>query len=178
MNQILLKTTGEMLYGQNLITRKPQLFLGYPVFLDKDYTFRHFFQLLETYPILADLNPFFSSYLEMVRACPASGCHCDFIDWIELNRTVEMIGFPGQPRMTIYSSLVGIQKNRPLEIKPYGLNNLLDLPLKLGKLKHVVFGDTVDEFEFETVFNLFDIIDGIAWELSFHNMPKECRISL
>ncbi len=178
MDQILLKTTGDMVYGRNQISQKPQLFLGYRVSLDPAYTLRNFFQLLENYPVLADMNPFCSSFLEQYRACPKSGCRCDGIDWIEFSRTVEMIGFPGRPSMTIYVSLQGMQRNKPYDIKPFGLDNLLDLPLKLGKLRHVVFGDRLDTFEFETVFNLFEIIDGIAWELSFHNMPKECRIRL
>jgi hypothetical protein len=56
------------------------------------------------------------------------------------------------------------------------LENLLDLPVKLGRLKHVIFGDRVDIFEFDTVYTLFEFIDGIAWELSFHGTPKQCEI--
>ena len=62
------------------------------------------------------------------------------------------------------------------EIKSIQLPNLLDLPLKLGKLKHIVFGDRVDIFEFDTVFTLFEFIDGVAWELSFHGTPDQCAI--
>mgnify|MGYP001070394922 CR=1 FL=1 len=57
-----------------------------------------------------------------------------------------------------------------------GLPCLLDMPLRLGKLRHVIFGDRVDLFEFDTVFNLFELIDGIAWELSFQNLPQTCDI--
>ena len=52
----------------------------------------------------------------------------------------------------------------------------MDMPLKLGVLKHIVFGDKVDVFEFETVFNLFEFIEGIIWELSFQGTPKECTL--
>ena len=50
------------------------------------------------------------------------------------------------------------------------------MPLKLGMLKHIIFGDKVDVFEFDTVFSLFEFIDGIVWELSFHGTPKECAL--
>jgi hypothetical protein len=50
------------------------------------------------------------------------------------------------------------------------------MPLRLGKLKHVVFGDKIDVFEFETVFSLFEFIDGVAWELSFHGAPEACEL--
>ena len=50
------------------------------------------------------------------------------------------------------------------------------MPLRLGKLRHVIFGDLVDSFEFDTFFNLFELIDGIAWDLSFHNRPRACQL--
>ena len=56
------------------------------------------------------------------------------------------------------------------------LDSLLDLPLKLGKLKHIVFGDRVDIFEFDTVYTLFEFIDGIAWQLGFHAAPEQCEL--
>jgi hypothetical protein len=34
----------------------------------------------------------------------------------------------------------------------------------------------MDVFEFETVFTLFEFIDGIAWELSFHGTPDACDL--
>ena len=49
-------------------------------------------------------------------------------------------------------------------------------PVRLGSLRHVVFGDSVDVFEFDTVFTLFEFIDGIAWELSFQNTPITCEL--
>jgi len=62
------------------------------------------------------------------------------------------------------------------ELKSFHMQSLLDMPVKLGMLKHIVFGDKVDVFEFDTVFSLFEFIDGIVWELSFHGTPKECAL--
>ena len=87
-----------------------------------------------------------------------------------------MIGFPGKPRLEIYHSLYGLQGVNFHEIKDFPLEALLDMPLRLGKLKHVVFGDKVDLFEFDTVFTLFELIDAILWELSFHGTLLACEI--
>ena len=87
-----------------------------------------------------------------------------------------MIGFPGQPRLEIYNSLCGIRAGKTFEIRSFHLENILDMPLQLGRLKHIVFGDKVEIFEFDTIFNLFELIEGIVWELSFHATPRECAL--
>jgi hypothetical protein len=86
-----------------------------------------------------------------------------------------MIGVP-KKRLEIYSAIRGMHKSDSVEIRSLQLTSLLDMPLKLGRLKHVVFGDRVDIFEFDTVFTLFEFIDGITWELSFHVIPEQCEL--
>jgi hypothetical protein len=86
-----------------------------------------------------------------------------------------MIGVPDK-RLEIYNSLFGVQAGATTEIKSMQLAGLLDIPLKLGRLKHIVFGDRVDIFEFETVYTLFEFIDGIAWQLGFHATPEQCEL--
>ena len=93
----------------------------------------------------------------------------------QFSKTVEMIGFP-EKRLEIYNTFSGVYENEAYEIRSLQLDNLLDLPVKLGPLKHVIFGDPVELFEFDTVFTLFEFIDGIAWELSFHVIPTQCEI--
>jgi hypothetical protein len=34
----------------------------------------------------------------------------------------------------------------------------------------------MDAFEFDTVFTLFELIDAIVWELSFHGSLQACDI--
>ena len=41
---------------------------------------------------------------------------------------------------------------------------------------HVVLGDTVSILEFDTAYGLFEFIEGVAWELGFHHVPKNCTI--
>ena len=93
--------------------------------------------------------------------------------WI--SKTIEMIGVP-EKRLEIYNSFSGVNGNEVFEIRSLQLDQLLDLTVTLGRLKHIIFGDRVDIFEFETVFTLFEFIDGIAWALSFQVIPTRCEI--
>ena len=177
MNEITLTSDGVIVSdGRPAEAGRPLMFLSAQVKLASDYTLRGFFKLIEKYPLLSELNPFFAASLEQYRKSPAGGCHEPSLDCLLLTKTIEMIGFPGKPRLEIYHSLYGLQGLNFHEIKDFPLENLLDMPLTLGKLKHVVFGDKVDIFEFDTVFTLFEMIDAILWELSFHGTLLACEI--
>ena len=131
--------------------------------------------MLDQYSLLIDLNAFFPDYTEQYHKCPPEGCAAGAPEYLKFSKTVEMIGFP-EKRLEIYNTFAGVYENEAYEIRSLQLDSLLDLPVKLGKLKHVIFGDTVDLFEFDTVFTLFEFIDGITWELSFHVIPTQCEI--
>ena len=177
MNEITLTTDGTIVSdGKQVEACRPLMFLSAQVKLASDCTLRSYFQLIENYPLLSELNPFFADSLEQYRKSPVGGCQDPSLDDLMLAKTVEMIGFPGKPRLEIYHSLYGRQGVELHEIKDFPLENLLDMPLRLGKLKHVVFGDKVDLLEFETVFTLFELIDAIMWELSFHGTLLSCEI--
>lgn len=177
MNEITLKNDGFLENRDKKVEGEPLIYLGFKVSLDEDYTLRSCFRMLEKYELLAKLNPFCGFLMEQYGDAPESGCRFDGIESIEVGKTVEMIGFPGEPRIEIYSTVVGKSGDEAFEIKPFALENLLDVNVKLGRLKHVMLGDKIDQFKFDTVINLFEFIDGIMWELSFHNIPRECRIS-
>jgi hypothetical protein len=153
-------------------------YLGFRIVFKEKCSVRSFFRMLERYPELAKLNPFCPGFLNHFRSCPQQGCWIDGIDQLELLRTVDMVGYPGNPHMQIFVSLEGRFGKEVCDIKAYWLEQLLDLPLVLGHLKHRVFGDKMDAFDFETSFNLFELIDGICWQLSFHNLPEHCRIMI
>lgn len=176
MNTVTLGTDGLLLVNGQAVGSRPLMFLNAQVLLSANYTLRSFFQMIERYPIFVDLNVFFTTCMESYRSCPAGGCHDQSIDYLLLSKTIEMIGFPGPPRLEIYHSLYGVQGSQLSEVRFYPLETLLDVPLKLGKLKHVVFGDKMDMFEFDTVFTLFEFIDAIVWELSFHGSLQACEI--
>ncbi len=176
MNTVMLSETGQLFAEGRAVDTRPLMFLNARVLLSEDCTLRSYFKLIERYPIFSDLNAFFSTCMEYYRSCPAGGCHDPSLDYLMLTKTIEMIGFPGDPRLEIYHSLYGVQDSNLTEIRLLTLEMLLDAPLKLGKLKHVVFGDKMDMFEFDTVFTLFELIDAIVWELSFHGSLLACDI--
>ena len=176
MNTILLNADGGLFYGEGLLEGDPLPFLGFRVDLAKGCRLRSFFSMLERYPVLVRLNPFSPSYLTSFQSCPSSGCRFENSAHLELSRKAEMTGFPGDPGMQIFISFEGFRGGESRDIKPFWLEQLLDMPLVLGGLKHRVFGDTIDEFDFDSAFNLFELIDGICWQLSFHNLPETCRV--
>jgi len=175
MNAVTLKKDGALnLNGKTVATDAIDL-LSCQIVLEDVYTLRSFFKMLNKYTLLAKLNAFFPSYMDQYHSCPEQGCDAGLLDYLEFGKTVEMIGVPDK-RLEIYHSLFGVQAGKTTEIKSMQLASLLDLPLKLGKLKHIVFGDRVDIFEFDTVYTLFEFIDGIAWQLGFHATPEQCEL--
>jgi hypothetical protein len=176
MNTIILKSDGALAQDDQPIAADPLVYLGHKVELGQDYTLRSFFKMVERYPVFTNLNAFLPECMGLYRDCPGGECLAPGVGHLELFKTVEMMGFPGEPRLEIYHTLCGVEGKDTCEIKAFPLENLLDMPVHIGKLKHVVFGDKVDVLEFDTVFNLFEFIEGIVWQLSFHRSPKECAL--
>jgi len=176
MNTVRIRTDGMLADGDRVVQTSPLGCLGLKVDLEPGFILRSFFAMVTAYPLLAEVSPFLPALMEQVRSCPASGCSASGLQRLQLGRAVDMIGFPGPPRLEIYTVFQGIDLGNTVEIKPYGLEDLLDIGVELGPTRHMVFGDKVDVFEFASVFNLFELIDGIAWSLSFHGTPRQCRI--
>lgn len=177
MNRVILQADGQLSYDDHPIQAGPLRYLGFEVVLAPACTLRSFFQCMARHPGMAALNPFLDSFLEYYQRCPANGCTYAEIDHLALSRTVEIIGYPAPARMELSVSLEGFRGVDRHDILVYGLESLLDIPLKLGCLNHVVFGDQLNTMQFDTVFNLFELIDGICWQLSFHNLPATCRLA-
>ena len=176
MEGLTLKSDGTILLKGRPFAGDPLAFLNHQVQLEEGYSLRHFFRLFDVHDDLKRLSVFAPACLGRYREGPESGCTVDEFDCLELSKTVEMIGFPGRPALEIYMSFQGIRGKNAQELKFFPLERLLDMPVSLGLLKHIIFGDKVDVFEFETVYTLFEFIDGIAWALSFHNTPEQCGI--
>jgi hypothetical protein len=175
MNAVTLKKDGAINLNGKTVRSDALELLSFQIALEKGYTLRSFFEMLDKYTLFAKLNAFFPTYTEQYHSCPEQGCDADLLDYLEFGKTVEMIGAPDK-RLEIYHALFGVHASEATEIKSMQLDSLLDLPLKLGRLKHIVFGDRVDIFEFDTVYTLFELIDGIGWELSFHATPEQCEL--
>ena len=175
MNAVTLKKDGAINLNGKTVRSDALELLSFQIALEKGYTLRSFFEMLDKYTLFAKLNAFFPTYIKQYHSCPEQGCETGLLDYLEFGKTVEMIGVPDK-RLEIYNALFGVHASKASEIKSMQLDTLLDLPLKLGRLKHIVFGDRVDIFEFDTVYTLFELIDGIGWELSFHATPEQCEL--
>lgn len=175
MHEVSLKRDGTIQYNQSAVGSEVLKYLSYQIRLEEKYSLRSFFKMIEKYELLGKLNSFLPTGIEQYLSCPEQGCESVMIDYLEFSKTVEMIGYPDR-KLEIYSSIRGMLEKDAVEIRSLQLNSLLDMPLRLGRLKHVVFGDRVDIFEFDTVFTLFEFIDGITWDLSFHVIPEQCEL--
>lgn len=176
MNTITLTQDGAIQCNGVPLSSSPVKYLNHQVELGDAFTLRSYFKMLERYPLLSEINDFYPVLREQIAKCPEDGCTWPDFECLIFTKTVEIIGFPHEPRLEIFSTLRGAQNGGEGEIRSLMLENILDMPIRLGKLKHIVFGDKVDEFLFETVFTLFEFIDGITWELSFQNGSNGCII--
>jgi hypothetical protein len=176
MNRVTLCADGTLTVDAGKVAEQPLRYLGWQLQLDGHCTLRSYFRLLNAYAPLTRLGDFFTILLEQYGRCPQQDCHWPDFNCLEFGKVVEMIGFPGDPRLEIYNALRGVKDDKTEEIRALPFEVLMDMPIRLGRLKHVIFGDSVDTFMFDTVFSLFEFIDGIAWELSFHGTPPECQI--
>ena len=182
MQTVLLTGDGRILRGGDEPRGSVLPLLRLPVELAEGYTLASFFALVSKHSQLTELSEFLPGLLERAGPAPdaaeggGAGPGDAAVDALTLSRTVEMVGFPGKPRMEIYTSLAGTRDGDAVELRHLQVEDLLGAPLGLGPLRHVVLGDDVDIFEFATVYTLFEFIEGVSWALSFHAAPKHCNI--
>lgn len=144
--------------------------------LEDGFTLRGLVCLLNRYPDLQRLSNFAPNLATLPHTVPEESAMTG-LDRLEFSRVVEIIGAPEPPRLEVYHVLRGCMgESDDEEIRGWPVENLLDIPLRMGKLRHVVFGDNVHSFRFETVCTLFDFIDGVIWQLAFHGAPQECAL--
>jgi hypothetical protein len=176
-DEVILREDGQIIGAAGESVGDPLRALGARVELAPGYSLRSFLRMLSSQPDLLRLNDFAPEFAAQYPSWPASGCHPAGIERLEFSRVVELIGHPGPPRLEIYHVLRGvIAGGADMEIKSYPVEALLDAPLRLGLLRHVVFGDRVAEFRFQTVCNLFEFFEGVLWQLAFHGTPQECAL--
>lgn len=175
MNTITITKDGSVICNGKKAENEILPYLSYKVELEEGFTLRSYFKMIEQYPVLEKLNPFFSSFMQQYHISPETDSSSGYMDFLELSKTVEMIGYPGSPRLEVYNAFRGITGKEIIEIKFFQIQTLLNIPVKLGNLKHVVFGDKVDIFEFDTFYNFFEFIDGIAWVSAFMVLQQSAK---
>ncbi len=178
MNEIRLTRDGRLLEkGSQEEAASPLLRLGQPLLLDQDCTLRSYFFMLDHYEALSQLSPFLSPCQEQYRKAPGQGCTASGLDCLELGKTVELIAATGgHPRLEIGTTFQGRLGSKAYDLKDFQMEEILDIPIRLGQLKHVVFGDTVDALYFETSYGLFEFVDAVVWYLSFQGSPAQCKL--
>ena len=137
-------------------------------------TLRSLFRLLESYPSFQKLVPGLDSAVREAKALPAAGCSGPFVEKLCVVKCIEIIGYPGAPRVDVYLRLEG-QGEAPPELRFLRLRDLLDVPLKLGNARHVLLGET-STLVCEASFTLFEVIECIGWELGFEGGSVTCSL--
>jgi hypothetical protein len=155
--------------------------LGNRVQLEEEFSLRSFFALLVRHPELRRMSQFFAVAEAEAERCPTEGCTTPDFTELVFAKTVELTGAPGEPVMNVFTTFRGMLPDegtgpRSGEIRFHSLNMLLDMPIRLGRLRHVVFGDRTSMLECDTTFSLFEIIEGIAWELGFQGGSQQCSL--
>lgn len=173
MENIFLKNDGTIEENGKSVNRVIRC-LGKYVEFESGYKLISFFKMLKNYPELIEINEVLSSLINIVDEKNLS-VNAE-LDRLVFYKTVEMKGFPGKPGINIYSSLKGEKGLNVKDLKFFHLETLLDCELKLGDLNHIVFGDKEDVLSFETYYNLFELVEGIGWHLSFNFNPLHCSI--
>ncbi|MBT3177760.1 MAG: hypothetical protein HOG03_11020 [Desulfobacula sp.] len=176
MEKIFLHKNGVITKkGKKTITSVLKL-LGNTIEIDEIFTLGSFFAMVKKYPDLKNISEILEPLLEIILKNRGSEFKTEELESLLFYKIIEIKGFPGSPNLNFYTNLKGVVGKEILDLKFFHLENLLDLKLKLGKLKHVVFGDREDAFQYETFYTLFEFVEGIAWELSFNFNPLECSI--
>lgn len=198
MEQALMTKDGELFGAAHEPVHDPLRALSSALILDERCCLRSFFALLRRYPVLLNISGFLPKALAEAELCPASGCLADEIAVLVVGKTMELIGFPGEPKAELYLWLRGLapdkaRSNAPAtagdssaslaalmaadrEIRFIPMRLLLDIPLVLSGMKHVVLGDINKSLYCATRFTLFEVVDGLAWEFGFQGGSQQCSI--
>ena len=177
MDEVILSAEGMLLRLDGTRESDPLRILASRLILGPGASLRSVMRMLLAHPEFQRMNDFAPGLAAQFGSWPDSGCAPAGLARLELSRVVELIGHPAPPRLEIYHAFRGVtESGEDLEIKSWRVEALLDVPVALGPLRHVVFGDRVDELKFETVCNLFEFFQGICWQLAFHGTPIECAL--
>ena len=150
--------------------------LSNTICLEKGVTLGSFFKMIGQYPDLVRLSDYLEPLLKIAGAAGASAYASEDIQKLVFYKTIAMKGFPGTPRVEIYNSLKGVQDEKKILLKFFSVETLVHHELILGKLEHVIFGDGQDMFTYDTYYSLFELVEGIAWDLSFCFNPIQCTL--
>lgn len=181
MNEVILTQEGELQRQNGSPAPDPLAVLSARLVLGEGVCLRSVLRLLGRHPELQRLSEFGPGLAAQLAAWPAEGCLAPGLACLEFARVVEVIGHPPPARLEVYHVLRGRlsgvgEGDGDVEIKSWQVEQLLDVPLSLGPVRQVVFGDRMDHTPMQASCTLFDLLDGVIWQLAFHSTPRECAL--
>lgn len=176
MERVTATASGVLVCGGQRAPDRVLRLLGRSVDLEGGLTLASIAALFHTYPQFHDLSPFVSSFLNAFSdETPSQPVDPGGLT-LELFRTIDMQGYPGTPRVQIFLTLKVHDGVAYHFLDLFSSDTLRVMPLSLGKLRHTVFGDTLDTELFDTDYTLFDVLDSLMWELSFYTDKSQCGL--
>ncbi len=176
METITLLPDGRITKKDKPVTADILPVLSSTICLAPEVTLGSFFDMVQHYPDLMRISPYLEPLMKIIDSKDGPGMKTEEISHLVFYKTVAMKGFPGTPRVEIYNSLKGIQDNGKKPLNSFQVETLAAHDLALGKLEHVIFGDGQDMFVYDTCYTLFELVEGIAWDLSFCFNPIQCTL--
>ncbi len=176
MHRLTITHQGRILLDDRILTGDPFHLLGEAVMLDAGFTLGSWFSLIQWHPELQRLSRFLPGLVSDIAAHAAEEGEHPEVRRLEMVRTVELVGHPPPPRLDIYVSIFGFFDAHETPIKHIPPQQLLGTPLALGQCRHMVLGDRLSHFSVATTFTLFEFIEAVAWQLSFHGAATECTL--
>ena len=148
MKKIYLKNDGFIEENGQTVFLSDLKLLSRGIELEKGYRLKSYFMLLEKYASYREISDFSDTYIERFRMYDGGSLSVDSMDRLEFLKTVEMRGYPGKPAIDIYTRLKGLKGETFVELKFFQIENIIHMPLSLGKLRHVIFGDHQEILKF------------------------------
>ena len=176
MEKLMLTKNGNILKKGRPVHGNPLSLLSGLVELESGFTLASFFKMISAHKAFLQLSEVLETLLSMAETVETGYPGTDEIDRLIFYKTIAMKGFPGKPGVEIYNSLKGVRGDEILGLKFFQMESLLEHDLRLGALKHVIFGDGQDMFSYDTYYSLYEFIDGVSWEMSFNFNPLQCSI--
>ncbi len=176
MENVVLHKNGVLTKKDKEITGSVLCVLANSIKVQEGVTLASFFMMIKKYPELKNISNILDALLEIVLKNNTGVDKTEELELLIFYKTIEIKGFPGKPSLTFYNNLKGVLNKKNIDLKFFHLESLLDHNLTLGDLKHVVFGDNENVFQYKTFYTLFELVEGIAWELSFNFNPLQCSI--
>lgn len=176
MDILTLTSEGRVLTKNKKAAKEILPLLSNTICLAPGFSLASFFEMVQHYPDLMRLSHYLEPLVKIGDTGDAQAVKSGEIQQLVFYKTIAMKGFPGTPRVEIYNSLKGVQDNKMISLKFFQIETLAAHELTLGKLEHVIFGDGQEMFTYDTCYSLFELVEGIAWDLSFCFNPIQCTL--